>query len=123
MACIASVCGSLNASETQLSRDSALRIGSQLSSSTQVFFFSLIAHKWVKCIFSIVGMLLCRYVTRDRVQNMLDYEYLQCFLTLKTARGKDTCFFAFADTVVAKAFGRNNECHGWLGIKYQSRPG
>ena len=68
-------------------------------------------------------MLPCRYVTRDRVQNMLDYEYLQCFLTLKTARGKDTCFFAFADTVVAKAFGRNNECHGWLGIKYQSRPG
>lgn len=64
-----------------------------------------------------------RYVTRDRVQNMLDYEYLQCFLTLKTARGKDTAFFAFADTVVAKAFGRNNECHGWLGIKYQSKPG
>ena len=64
-----------------------------------------------------------RYVTRDRVHNMLDYEYLQCFLTLKTARGKDTCFFAFADTVVAKAFGRNNECHGWLGIKYQSKPG
>ena len=66
---------------------------------------------------------VCRYVTRDRVQNMLDYEYLQCFLTLKTARGKDTAFFAFADTVVAKAFGRDNECHGWLGIKYQSRPG
>lgn len=54
---------------------------------------------------------------------MLDYEYLQCFLTLKSARGKDTAFFAFADTVVAKAFGRDNECHGWLGIKYQSRPG
>ncbi len=66
---------------------------------------------------------VCRYVTRDRVQNMLDYEYLQCFLTLKTARGKDTAFFAFADTVVAKAFNRDNECHGWLGIKYQSRPG
>ncbi len=66
---------------------------------------------------------VCRYVTRDRVQNMLDYEYLQCFLTLKSARGKDTAFFAFADTVVAKAFGRDNECHGWLGIKYQSRPG
>ena len=43
---------------------------------------------------------------------MLDYEYLQCYLTLKTARGKDTAFFAFADTVVAKAFNRNNECHG-----------
>ena len=24
---------------------------------------------------------------------------------------------------MAKAFGRDNECHGWLGIKYQSHPG
>ena len=32
-------------------------------------------------------------------------------------------FFAFADTVVAKAYDRDNECHGWLGIKYQSAPG
>eukprot|EP00210_Caulerpa_lentillifera_P008861 g8454.t1 len=50
---------------------------------------------------------------------MLEYEYLQCQLTLNTARGDDTQFFAFADTVVAKAYNRDNECHGWLGIKYQ----
>lgn len=68
-------------------------------------------------------VLVCRYVTRDRVQAMLDYEYLQCNLTLRNSRGKDTSFFAFADTVVAKAFNRKNECHGWLGIKYQSKPG
>ncbi|KAK9815358.1 hypothetical protein WJX72_002256 [[Myrmecia] bisecta] len=63
-----------------------------------------------------------RYVTRERVQAMLDYEYLQCNLTLRNARGSTTAFFAFADTVVARAFGRNNECHGWLGIKYQVAP-
>ena len=53
---------------------------------------------------------------------MLDYEYLQCDLTLRKQRGADTAFFAFSDTVVAKAFNRDNECHGWLGIKYQSAP-
>lgn len=45
---------------------------------------------------------------------MLEYEYLQCNLTLRKERGKNTAFFAFADTVVAKAYGRDNECHGWL---------
>ncbi|KAK9811197.1 hypothetical protein WJX73_009463 [Symbiochloris irregularis] len=63
-----------------------------------------------------------RYVTRERVAAMLDYEYLQCDLTLRKQRGADTAFFAFSDTVVAKAFGRDNECHGWLGIKYQDSP-
>lgn len=54
---------------------------------------------------------------------MLDCEYLQCSLTLRNARGPETQFFAFADTVVAKAFNRDNECHGWLGIKFQTAPG
>ena len=41
-----------------------------------------------------------RYVTRERVEAMLDYEYLQCILTLRKQRGANTSFFAFADTVV-----------------------
>ncbi|KAK3268395.1 hypothetical protein CYMTET_23102, partial [Cymbomonas tetramitiformis] len=64
-----------------------------------------------------------RYVTKERLEAMLEYEYLQCSLPLKADRGKDTCFFAFADTVVAKAFMRDNECHGWLGVKWQMNPG
>lgn len=31
-----------------------------------------------------------RYVTRERLQAMLDYEYLQCDLTLRNARGDTT---------------------------------
>jgi hypothetical protein len=54
---------------------------------------------------------------------MLEYEYVQTTLPLKSARGSNTCFFSFADTVVAKAFGRQNECHGWMGVKYQTAPG
>eukprot|EP00854_Cymbomonas_tetramitiformis_P016088 gene16088-19083_t len=53
-----------------------------------------------------------RYVTKERLEAMLEYEYLQCELPLKADRGKNTCFFAFADTVVAKAYLRDNECHG-----------
>ena len=61
-------------------------------------------------------------MTRERLEAMLDYEYLQCDLTLRNARGDSTAFFAFAETVTAKAYNRDNECHGWLGIKYQSSP-
>ena len=43
-----------------------------------------------------------RYVTRERLEAMLDFEYLQCDLTLRSARGDSTAFFAFADTVTAK---------------------
>jgi len=64
-----------------------------------------------------------RYVTQERLESMLEYEYLQCSIPLKNARGANTCFFAFADTVVARAYGRNNECHGWLGVKWQTKPG
>ncbi|CAD7696943.1 unnamed protein product [Ostreobium quekettii] len=63
-----------------------------------------------------------RYVTKERLEAMLDYEYLQCSLTLKKDKGHETQFFAFADTVVAKAYKRDNECHGWLGIKFQMKP-
>ncbi|KAK9837499.1 hypothetical protein WJX81_007020 [Elliptochloris bilobata] len=63
-----------------------------------------------------------RYVTRERVEAMLDYEFLQCNLTLRTQRGDRTAFFAFADTLTTKAFNRDNECHGWLGVKMQPNP-
>ena len=70
-------------------------------------------------------MILCpfsRYVTRERVEAMLDYEFLNCKLTLQNVRGQNTKFFAFADTLTTKAFNRDNECHGWLGVRYQSAP-
>src|SRR5581483_11596150 len=30
-------------------------------------------------------------------------------------------FFAFADTVVARSYRGNNECHGWMGVEFQSQ--
>src|SRR5256884_7830119 len=62
-----------------------------------------------------------RYVSRNRLQAMLDREFDLDVERLAQERGDNTSFFAFADTVVARSFRGSNECHGWMGIKFQSR--
>ena len=64
-----------------------------------------------------------RYVCRERLQAMLDHEQQLNLERLAAQRGADTAFFAFADTVSARSFRGNTECHGWMGIKFQMRPG
>jgi hypothetical protein len=63
-----------------------------------------------------------RYVSRSRLQAMLDRELQLNVDRLSDKRGDNTAFFAFADTVVARSFKGGNECHGWMGVKFQSRP-
>nr|WP_234047348.1 TonB-dependent receptor [Luteolibacter pohnpeiensis] len=63
-----------------------------------------------------------RYVSRDRAQAMLDREFRLNLERLSDKRGDNTAFFAFADTVVARSYKGGNECHGWMGVKFQSRP-
>jgi len=63
-----------------------------------------------------------RYVSRERLQSMLDYEHQLNMDRLQAARGGSTAFFAFADTVAARNFQGTNECHGWMGVKFQSHP-
>jgi hypothetical protein len=60
-----------------------------------------------------------RYVSRERLQTMLDYEFSLLRERLSPIRGAETDFFAFADTVAARNFHGTNECHGWMGIKFQ----
>jgi len=62
-----------------------------------------------------------RYVSRNRLQAMLDREFDLDVERLAQERGDNTSFFAFADTVVARSYRGTNECHGWMGIKFQSR--
>ena len=64
-----------------------------------------------------------RYVSRERLHTMLDHEYSLLDQRLSEQRGKETTFFVFADTVAAKSYKGNNECHGWLGIRFQPEPG
>ncbi|MEO0453449.1 MAG: TonB-dependent receptor [Verrucomicrobiota bacterium] len=63
-----------------------------------------------------------RYVSRSRLQAMLDYEHQLNIERLTEARGLNTSFFAFADTVSARNFKGTNECHGWMGMKFQAHP-
>jgi hypothetical protein len=63
-----------------------------------------------------------RYVSRPRLQAMLDREFQLDLERLSTDRGDTTRFFAFADTVATRNFQGTNECHGWLGVKFQAHP-
>lgn len=60
-----------------------------------------------------------RYVCRERLEKMLDHEYELNIERLKAKRGATSQFFAFANTVAAKGYKGNNECHGWMGIRFQ----
>ena len=62
-----------------------------------------------------------RYVSASRLQGMLDKEFALNVERLDSERGDDNCFFAFADTVVARSFKGGNECHGWMGVKFQAQ--
>src|SRR5215470_13840190 len=62
-----------------------------------------------------------RYVSAGRLQGMLDHEFNLNVERLNDERGDSNCFFAFADTVVARSYRGNNECHGWMGVKFQSQ--
>ncbi len=64
-----------------------------------------------------------RYVSRTRLQSMLDCEYNLDLERLQDKRGETTSFFAFADTVTTRSFTGGNECHGWMGVKFQAHPG
>ena len=61
-----------------------------------------------------------RYVSSSRLQAMLDHEFQLNLERLEDTRGDANAFFAFADTVVARSYRGGNECHGWIGVKFQS---
>jgi hypothetical protein len=63
-----------------------------------------------------------RYVSRVRLQAMLDHEFRLNVERLDALRGESTSFFAFADTVATRNFAGTNECHGWLGVEFQAQP-
>jgi hypothetical protein len=64
-----------------------------------------------------------RYVSKERLLAMLDHEYTLVQERLQTARGRTTRFFVFADTVAARNYQGTNDQHGWMGIRFQERPG
>src|SRR6202789_165597 len=63
-----------------------------------------------------------RYVSRERLDLMLDHEYGLLVERLSAIRGDRTNFFVFADTVATGNQQGTNEAHGWLVIRFQAQP-
>ncbi len=63
-----------------------------------------------------------RYVSRQRLEAMLDHEFPLLIDRLDKSRGESTTFFAFADTVTATSYSRKQDGDAWLGIRFQTKP-
>lgn len=63
-----------------------------------------------------------RYVSKERLEAMLNSEWTQLLNQLKGIRGSSTCFFSFVDTISARNYAGTNEPHGWVGLRFQSQP-
>lgn len=64
-----------------------------------------------------------RYVSRQRLRQMLDHEFGILVERLGKSRQDETTFFSFCNTVRARGYKDRGECHGWLGLRFQLRPG
>jgi hypothetical protein len=64
-----------------------------------------------------------RYVSRSRVQAMLEKEFQLVIDRVSKSRSASSRYFAYAATVAAKSYKANNECHAWCGIRVQMYPG
>lgn len=63
-----------------------------------------------------------RYVSKPRLEAMLNTEWRQLLTQLDADRGAKTRFFSFVDTVSARNFSGTNDCHGWVGLRFQREP-
>ena len=63
-----------------------------------------------------------RYVSKQRLEAMLESEWQQLSGQLQASRGATTKFFAFVDTISARNYAGTNDCHGWVGLRFQLQP-
>ena len=61
-----------------------------------------------------------RYVSRGRLERMLEREFDLLLSRIGEHRPDGSTFFTFADTVAAQGFRKRQECHGWIGVRFQS---
>jgi hypothetical protein len=63
-----------------------------------------------------------RYVSRQRLEAMLQREFAEVTSSLGSKRGDTSAFFAFANTVTASSHRNPGQGHGWTGIRFQRQP-
>ncbi len=64
-----------------------------------------------------------RYVSRERLEAILTQEFQLLLSQLGGRRPPGTAFFVFADTVATRSFSRQEDGHGWMGIRFQHTAG
>ncbi len=64
-----------------------------------------------------------RYVSLERVRQMMDHEFDLLIERLAQRRSRNTTYFTYAATVTARSYRHTSECHGWIGLKAQMYPG
>ena len=64
-----------------------------------------------------------RYVSKERLEAMLNNEWNQLLTQLEKTRGAQTRFFCLVDTVSARNFAGTNDANGWIGLRFQLEPG
>ncbi len=62
------------------------------------------------------------YVSRQRLDAMLDHEFQRLVGQLDPARGERTAFFVFADTSATQTHSRRAAGHSWAGVRFQMEP-
>jgi hypothetical protein len=62
-----------------------------------------------------------RYVSRQRLEAMLEHEFGKLRTGLEPARGDAKCFFAVANTVTTGSYRHTCPVRGWLGVRFQTR--
>ncbi|MDT0641407.1 TonB-dependent receptor [Zunongwangia sp. F363] len=63
-----------------------------------------------------------RYVTESRLKSMLSYETGLIEQRISRARHPNKLFFSYANTVATIDFAKKYKGHGWIGIRFQTRP-
>jgi hypothetical protein len=63
-----------------------------------------------------------RYVSRQRLQAMLDHEWSLLLERLAAGRGGRSRFFVLADTVAIRSYSNPDEGNAWLGMRFQVEP-
>ena len=62
------------------------------------------------------------YVSRERLESMLEHEYTELLQKLDGKRGENTTFFVYADTVATRRRTATDTGNAWLGIRFQHQP-
>jgi hypothetical protein len=62
-----------------------------------------------------------RYVSRQRLEAMLEQEFVQLLDRLGPGRGDTKNFFAFANTVATRGYRNPGNGRGWIGVRFQAR--